>query len=390
MKKQLTDHAIKQHQKQLTERRVTLTDTVVKGFFVEIRKRSATFNLRRSIDGKMRVIKLGCFPELTADEARELCLRHKREISVGASADELAKSSGSITLDQFYEDHYLPWYKTYRRGSANIVQMYRSNFHVRFGHRQLHTIRQADLQQLTNDMKKLGYAPGSVNTTVVVLRGMLRRADDWDVCRIHHSLHKPPNLLPDTKRHERFLSRDEAQKLQAVLEKRGATPVNLAILFLLYTGARKSEVLNAEWRCVDMDRRDWRIPISKNGRPRIVILSTKAVAILQSARGYQQRHYGDQAKQVSAVFANPQTLKPYCNIWETWTRVRSEADLPDLRLHDLRHSYASTLVNAGVSIYEVQKLLGHSNIATTQRYAHLASQRLHETVKLLDVQYGRE
>ncbi|EDM69573.1 Phage integrase [Roseobacter sp. AzwK-3b] len=390
MKARLTDHVIKQHQKQLTNGRATLTDTAVKGFFVEIRRRSATFNLRSSIDGKMRVIKLGCFPELSAEDARQLCLKHKREISVGASADELAKSTKSITLDQFYEDHYLPWYKTYRRASANIVQMYRSNFHLRFGHRQLHSISQTDLKQLTNEMKQLGYAPGSVNTTVVVLRGMLRRADDWGLCRIHHSLHKPPNLLPDTKRHERFLSRDEAQKLQVVLRKRGATPVNLAILFLLYTGARKSEVLNAEWRSINMDRCEWRIPLSKNGQPRTVILSQKAVAILQSARSYQQRHYGKQAKQVSAVFANPQTLLPYHNIWETWKRVRIEADLPDLRLHDLRHSYASTLINAGVSIYEVQKLLGHSHIATTQRYAHLASERLHETVKLLDEQYGRE
>ncbi|EDM69589.1 phage integrase [Roseobacter sp. AzwK-3b] len=59
-------------------------------------------------------------------------------------------------------------------------------------------------------------------------------------------------------------------------------------------------------------------------------------------------------------------------------------------MHDLRHSYASTLINAGVSIYEVQKLLGHTNITTTQRYAHLASERLHETVKLVDAGYGLE
>lgn len=387
MKTRLTDHVIKQHQKTLTERRVTLTDTAVKGFFVEIRKRSATYNLRSSVDGTMRVIKLGCFPELSAEDARKLCLQHKREIARGASAEDLIKSTRSITLDRFYEDHYLPWYKTYRRGSANIVQMYRSNFHIRFGHRQLHTISQADLKQLTHEMKQLGYAPGSVNTTVVMLRGMLRRADDWGVCRIHHSLHKPPNLLPDTKRHERFLSRDEAQRLQQELERRGPTPVNLAILFLLYTGARKSEVLNAEWRCVNMDRREWRIPISKNGQPRTVILSKKSVAILRSAQAYQQRHY---AEPVDVVFANPQTRKAYANIWETWKRVRAAADLNDVRLHDLRHSYASTLINAGVSIYEVQKLLGHSNIATTQRYAHLASQRLHETVKLVDAGYGWE
>ena len=180
----------------------------------------------------MRVIKLGCFPELTTDQARAICLEHKQRISQGAGADELGKSVKSMTLDQFYHDHFLPWYQTYRRNSANIVQLYRSTYHVRYGHRHLHTICQEDLRKLTKQMQDFGYAPGSVNRTVVILRGMLRRADDWGLCKIHSSLHKPPNLLPDQPRLERFLTRDEAQRLQAVLQKRGATLVNLAILFL--------------------------------------------------------------------------------------------------------------------------------------------------------------
>ena len=388
MKIRLTDRVIQRQQHQLTQDRTSITDSVIKGFFVEIRKRSATFNLRSSIHGKMRVIKLGRFPEITTEQARALCLEHKQRISKGATVDDLTKPVRSITLDQFYHDHFLPWYQTYRRNSTNIVQLYRSTYHIRYGHRHLHTICQDDLRKLTKEMQDLGYAPGSVNRTVVILRGMLRRADDWGYCKIHSSLQKPPNLLPDHPRHERFLSREEAQRLQAVLQRRGATPVNLAILFLLYTGARRSEVLNADWAHVDFARQEWRIPISKNGRPRTVILSDRAVDILEQARAYQQRHFGKQARSVSTVFANPQTRQPYHNIWETWKRVRAEADLTDVRLHDLRHSYASTLINAGVSIYEVQKLLGHTNIATTQRYAHLASERLHETVKLVDAGYG--
>lgn len=390
MRMKITDKAIKQQQSKLSSGRITLTDAAIKGFFVEIRKRSATFNLRSSVDGKMRVIKIGLFPEVATDQARAICLEHKQRISLGGSADGLGKSVKSMTLDQFYHDHFLPWYQTYRRNSVNIVQLYRSTYHVRFGHRHLQTICQDDLRKLTKEMQDFGYAAGSINRAVVILRGMLRRADDWGICKIHHSLQKPPHLLPDQPSNERFLTRDEAQRLQAVLRKRGNTPVNLAILFLMYTGARRGEVINANWAHINFERREWRIPITKNGRPRTVILSSKSMQILEQARKYQIENYGEQAKHASIVFANPKTLLPYHNIWETWKRVRAAADLEDLRLHDLRHSYASTLINAGVSIYEVQKLLGHTNIATTQRYAHLASERLHETVKLVDAGYGRE
>jgi integrase len=236
-------------------------------------------------------------------------------------------------------------------------------------------------------MKRLGYAPGSINRAVVTLRAMLKRADDWDICRMHSSLKKSPDLLRDTRKLERFLSREEAQRLQTVLRERGPTPVNLAILFMLYTGARRKEVLEAEWQYIDFSRREWRIPITKNGQPRTVILSGKAMEILQQAKDYQERNF---VQPVGVVFANPKTLQPYYNIWETWKRVRAEADLEDVRLHDLRHSFASTLINAGVSIYEVQKLLGHSNVTVTQRYAHLASERLHETIKLVDEGYGED
>ncbi|WP_371039508.1 tyrosine-type recombinase/integrase, partial [Rhodosalinus sp. FB01] len=103
-----------------------------------------------------------------------------------------------------------------------------------------------------------------------------------------------------------------------MLRERGATPVNLAILFMLYTGARRKEVLEAEWQYIDFGRREWRIPITKNGQPRTVILSGKAMEILQHADDYQERNF---QQPVGIVFANPKTLQPYYNIWETWKRV---------------------------------------------------------------------
>ena len=76
------------------------------------------------------------------------------------------------------------------------------------------------------------------------------------------------------------------------------------------------------------------------------------------------------------IFANPKTLKPFVSIFISWQTARTAAGLADVRIHDLRHSFASFLVNAGCSLYEVQKILGHASIVMTQRYSHLSQDSL--------------
>jgi site-specific recombinase XerD len=85
------------------------------------------------------------------------------------------------------------------------------------------------------------------------------------------------------------------------------------------------------------------------------------------------------------IFANPKTGLPYVSFFYSWDAARKRAGLPDLRVHDLRHSFASFLVNAGRSLYEVQELLGHADIRTTSRYAHLSRERLFEAVESVPV-----
>src|SRR5690606_8834404 len=96
-------------------------------------------------------------------------------------------------------------------------------------------------------------------------------------------------------------------------------------------------------------------------------LSTGAIQLLRNI---------ERVPGVDYIFFNPATMQPYVNIFHAWNRVRKQAGIEDVRLHDLRHSYASFLVNKGRSIYEVQKILGHSNVKTTQRYAHLSNDTL--------------
>jgi integrase len=141
------------------------------------------------------------------------------------------------------------------------------------------------------------------------------------------------------------------------------------VAMLLLTGARRNEVLHARWQDIDFNARQWLIPKNKSARTRYIPLSDAALRLIEQVPRVEGCEY---------IFANPKTGKPFVQIWYPWDTARKKAGLDDLRIHDLRHSYASFLVNAGRSLYEVQHLLGHARPVTTQRYAHLAQETLFE------------
>ena len=134
---------------------------------------------------------------------------------------------------------------------------------------------------------------------------------------------------------------------------------------LILTGARKQEDLKAKWEDFNFERRLWKIPISKSGKARHVPMSDGVVQLLTHMP--HVRLY---------VFANPKTLLPYASIYNSCDTARKSVCLKDVRMHDLRHSFASFLVNSGRGSYEVQRILGHTQIKTTQTYAHLSQESL--------------
>jgi len=136
---------------------------------------------------------------------------------------------------------------------------------------------------------------------------------------------------------------------------------------LLLTGMRKRELLDAKWSDIDLDKKLWFIPFTKTGKPRAVPLSEVAVSIL---------HLVPRFKDCPYAFPNPATLEPFVSIYASWNTARCAAGLRDVKVHSLRHAFASFLVNSGRTLYEVQHLLGHTQIKTTQRYSHLSQNTL--------------
>lgn len=146
--------------------------------------------------------------------------------------------------------------------------------------------------------------------------------------------------------------------------------------FLLSTGARLNEALQARWEHLDIKKRLWKIPAqnSKSKRVRSVPLNDSAIAVLS------------QLETQEYLFVNHLTGLPYKTITKVWQRIRLKANLSNLRIHDLRHQFASFLVNNGRSLYDVQMILGHSSPVVTQRYAHLSTKSLQDAANSASVQ----
>lgn len=211
------------------------------------------------------------------------------------------------------------------------------------------------------------FAPSTVNRIVALLKAVFNYAERLEFLDKHHNPTKHIVALKVPYQRERYLSQKEARRLLQVLNEYPNYLPALAIKLLLYTGARKSEILQARWEYLSIGQHILTVPLSKSGRARYIALSDAALSVIRSL---------PRRKGCPFLFPSRDGTKPFCDLFIPWKKFRTQAGIPDVRLHDLRHSFASFLVNAGESLYTVQALLGHSNPKITMRYAHLAQHSL--------------
>jgi integrase len=169
---------------------------------------------------------------------------------------------------------------------------------------------------------------------------------------------------------ERFLSEAEiarlADALDAEAQRSGNPYPSAAIKLLLLTGCRRGEIVNLLWQHVDFERECLRLPDSKTGA-KIVYLNAPARTLLQELPRMTAN---------SRVFPGMRAESASAAIEKAWSRIRAAADLIDVRLHDLRHSFASVGAAGGLSLPIIGALLGHKHATTTARYAHLSADPL--------------
>ncbi len=289
----------------------------------------------------------------------------------------LGRPRGRVSFSQFEQDFLCYAASSYSVGTLDIYRRTLAQLRALIGDVWLSTItpKHIDLYK-TERLKSI--APVTLNIELRTLRAAFSTALRWKYLETNPS--KGVKLVQVPEQTPTFFTREDFDKLVSLIKEHWLREI---VFFAVLTGLRRGEIVNLKWSDVDLDRRLIHIQSSlkfrtKLGKRRTVPLNDVAAQLLQSKYGKSTSEY---------VF----TLNDR-KISENWISHKFkyyiyEAKLNNyaLHFHSLRHTFATWLVQEGVSIYEVQKLLGHSSISVTQIYSHLAASELHSAVNKISV-----
>ncbi|TPG13200.1 site-specific integrase [Sphingomonas oligophenolica] len=351
------------------KRKTDYWDTHIRGLVLEARSTGGkTFYLRYQDKGdRQRQHKICAYGDLSVAEVRKEAQRLRSEIVLGGDpAVEKADVKAVPTYGEFAVRH-LAHAKTYQR-SYDTTEMYmRRHILPRWGKQRVTAITKAEVAQWLAEKTGEGLALATVEKIRVIFGRSFSLAIEWEVPGVTRDPTVGIKRPPINNARNRYLNPAEAKRLREAVARSRNTQLKYIVGLLLLTGARVSELLNAEWRHIDLEGQAWLIPTSKTGKPRHVPLSGAAIDLLGQVPRFGSCPY---------LLPNPATLKPFTEIKHAWQAARDRAVLPGLRIHDLRHSAASFMINAGVDLFAVGRVLGHADHKSTMRYSHLANDTL--------------
>lgn len=344
-------------------------DDIVKGLMLEVRKSGGKtyYFSYQNYRGSRSYLKIGCSTYYSLSEARDKAIQYQNLLKDGLDPAEARATKCKVpTFADFVQQDFLPYIRTYKRSWRCDVSLLNNHLLPALGNQYLDAITRKDVQRLISSRLDDGRAPGTCDRMLILTRHIYSMAIKWQIPGVKSNPAKEVDLLKVDNKRERFLREDELSRLYDAVATSDNQMLKYIVPMLLLTGARKREVLDAKWSDFDYGNRIWKIPHTKLGRPRFVPMSDGVLAILAQIP----------REDCEYVFANPETQKPYVSVHYAWATARKRAGLEDVRMHDLRHSFASILINSGRTLYEVQHLLGHTQVKTTERYAHLQQDTL--------------
>lgn len=333
-------------------------DSALTGFGLQVRRSgNNSWIVRLRERGKAKKITLGRCVDIEASDARSKA----RELLAHAALDGLPRRSPKKVIPlfrdyagEFYADYFHHWKPATQRCNQGAIERELIPF---FGALPINEVRRTDVLRWRDSYSA---RPGVFNRAIPVLSAMLQYASRLGYCRAGSNAARATPRYKRAKL-ERYLKPAEYRCFAAELRRtEAAHPVEVGVLrMLLFTGARLSEITTLRWAWVDPPR--LRLPDSKTG-PKIIYLNRQAQAVLAA----QPRRQDD-----DLVFRTKHG-RGSAAVDRVWGPLRRRAGFPDVRLHDLRHSFASAAIMDNVPLATIGKLLGHALHETTARYAHLS------------------
>ena len=354
-------------------------DADLPGFGVRVRGSGRKYYVvQYRTDGRVRRITLGRHGAVSAETARRRAMAAISEAKGGgdpaAARDERRKAVTMKQLGKRFLEEYVP---NHCKPSTAYEYGRSVKFFIdpRIGRRKVRDIKRSDIAELHHELRETPY---QANRTLGVLSKMFSQAEVWGL--------RPDGSNPclhvkryKEEKRERFLNAEEFSRLGHVLDEilhDGSETRSAVVAFrlLMLTGCRLSEIQKLQWEHVDLEAGELHLPDTKTGG-RAVPLAPSAVRLLQSLPRDEDNPW---------VIAGKKPGSHLTDLQHPWRRIRARAELDDVRIHDLRHSFASRALALGEGLPMIGKLLGHTQVQTTARYAHLAR----DTVKASAARIG--
>ncbi|MXO55288.1 tyrosine-type recombinase/integrase [Pontixanthobacter gangjinensis] len=374
MKQQkLTEKIVREMIPPSIQDQLIVRDIVMMGLAIRItRSGHRAFVFNYYCNGTQRRMTIGSPPAWSVSAARERAKQIRRQIDAGVDPlEEKRKARDEETLAgvwKRYRDDVLSTRSS--KTQVNVTSIWDRLVLPALGRQRLAYIHQPDIEKLHRKVSQR--TPTQSNRMLASIQHVFSKSIQWGLSE--------QNPVKGVERNReagrvRFLSDTELERFLSVLRQSPKTPSSLAIEFLLLTGARSGETFRAKWSEFDLDAAVWQKPAAntKSRKLHRVPLSPEAIQLLLSSQRIAVNEYVFPGKS-GAHLTTVKTL---------FTRLIKEARIEGFRIHDLRHSYASMLAIQGVPLLAIGNLLGHSQLSTTARYAHLDDSNLREATRMV-------
>ncbi len=344
-----------------------LWDSEVRNFGLRIQPTGRkTFVYQYRFNRRARRLMIGPADVVPVSLARDLAREAVVKVIRGTDpAEEREAARKAITVTQLAERFDVTHVTFHLKASTSREYRHSIKNYIlpALGMKKVRDVTRADVANLHIRMRD---KPTQANRTIEVVSKMFNLAEEWGLRAPNTNPRRGIKKYPETKR-ERFLSEAELLRIGEVLSEIEAERIEMpsataAVRLLMFTGCRLNEIMTLQWRFVDLKAGVLRLPDSKTGK-KVVQLGTPALNVLRSVERLEGNPWVLPGRLEGGRLTD---LQPF------WQRVRARAGLNDVRIHDLRHTYASFAAASGLSLHMIGKLLGHASVQTTRRYAHLS------------------